>query len=66
MKIRSTNKVKKVDKEALVKNIYHNLFNINPDCEAMAKVLEDIQFLINDKKIEKFSWYGKFFLSLKA
>ena len=63
MKIRPTNKAKKIDKEALVKNIYHNLFNIAPDGEEMAKVLADVQFLINHNKIKKISWYRKrFFL----
>ena len=63
---RSTNKAKKVDKDALVKNIYHNLFNINPDGPEMTKVLQDVQFLINHNKIKKFRWYKKVFLTLKA
>ena len=66
IKIRSTNKAKKVDKEALVKNIYHNLFNTTPDCEEMSKVLEDIKFLINNKKIKSLVGIKSFFLTLKA
>ena len=37
IKIRSTNKAKKIDKDALVKSIYHNLFNIAPDSQEMSK-----------------------------
>jgi len=66
MKIRSSHKSKKVDKKAVLTNIYHLLFNVLPDSEEMQKVYVNVEFLLNHNKIKKFTYVKKLFLSLKA
>lgn len=61
----SKNKKKKINKEALFVSICHELFNISPESQDMADLKSSAQFLLDHKKVEKFSTLKKFYLSLK-
>ena len=63
--IDSKTKKKKIDKEALYKTICHEVFNISPDCEEMIDLKKSATFLIDHKKVTKFSFFKKLWLTLK-
>ena len=63
--IDSKTKKKKIDKEALYKTICHEVFNISPDSEEMVDLKKSATFLIDHKKVTKFSFFKKLWLTLK-
>ena len=63
--IDSKTKKKKIDKEALYKTICHEVFNIFPDSEEMNDLKKSATFLIDHKKVTKFSFFKKLWLTLK-
>ena len=64
LKIVSQHKNKKIDKQAMLQTIFHILFNIAPDSEEMQKVQSSVQFLINHKKVYRYSFFKRVFLSV--
>ena len=62
----TNNKKKKINKEALFTSICHELFNISPDSQDMVDLKASARFLLDHKKVEKFSALKKFYLSLKV
>ena len=64
LKIVSQHKNKKVDKHAMLQTIFHILFNIDPNSEEMQKVQDSVQFLINHKKVYRYSFFKRLFLSV--
>lgn len=60
------NKKKKINKEALFMSISHEIFNISPDSQDMIDLKASAKFLIDHKKVEKFSTLKKIYLSLKV
>ena len=61
----SKDKKKKINKEALFVSICHELFNISPDSQDMDDLKNAAQFLLDHKKVEKFSTLKNIYLSLK-
>jgi hypothetical protein len=59
------NKKKKINKEGLFTSICHELFNISPDSQDMVDLKASAKFLIDHKKVEKFSTLKKIYLSAK-
>ena len=58
-------KKRKIDKDALFRTICHEVFNISPDSEEMSDLKQSAQFLIDHKKVIKFSFFKKLWLTLK-
>ena len=58
-------KKRKIDKDALFRTICHEVFNISPDSEEMSDLKQSAQFLIDHKKVTKFSFFKKLWLTLK-
>jgi hypothetical protein len=65
MKIKGNTKSKKPDKESILRNIYHTIYNIEPNGDDMKKVFTSVEFLINHKKIKKISMMKKILITLK-
>ena len=65
LKIIDSKTKKKIDKSALFKSICHEVFNISPDSEEMNDLKQSAQFLIDHKKITKFSFFKKLYLTIK-
>ena len=63
--IDSKNKNKKINKDALFAMICHEVFNITPDSQDMIDLRQSAQFLIDHRKIVKFSFLIFFYLTLK-
>jgi len=63
--IDSKTKKKKINKSGLFMSICHEVFNISPDGEEMIDLKQSAQFLIDHKKITKFSFFKKLWLTLK-
>ena len=63
LKIISSQKSKKFDKQAMLQTIFHILFNIAPDSQEMKNVETSTQFLINHKKVYRYSFAKRVFLS---
>ena len=67
LKIVNVNNIKKkIDKSALFVSICHELFNISPDSQDMADLKNSAQFLIDHKKVLKFGYVKKLFLTIKS
>ena len=63
LKIVSAQKTKKFGKEAMLQTIFHILFNIAPDSQEMKNVETSTQFLINHKKVYRYSFAKRIFLT---
>ena len=67
LKIVNVNNIKKkIDKSALFVSICHELFNISPDSQDMIDLKNSAQFLIDHKKVLKFGYVKKLFLTIKS
>ena len=67
LKIVNVNNIKKkIDKSALFVSICHELFNISPDSQDMTDLKNSAQFLIDHKKVLKFGYVKKLFLTIKS
>ena len=67
LKIVNANNIKKkIDKSALFVSICHELFNISPDSQDMIDLKNSAQFLIDHKKVLKFGYVKKLFLTIKS
>ena len=67
LKIVNVNNIKKkIDKSALFVSICHELFNISPESQDMTDLKNSAQFLIDHKKVLKFSFLKKIFLTIKS
>ena len=67
LKIVNVNNIKKkIDKSALFVSICHELFNISPDSQDMIDLKQSAQFLIDHKKVLKFGYVKKIFLTIKS
>ena len=63
--VNSQNKKKKIDKAVLFVSICHELFNISPESQDMTDLKQSAQFLIDHKKVLKFSFFKKIYLTIK-
>ena len=63
--VNSQNKKKKIDKAVLFVSICHELFNISPESQDMIDLKQSAQFLIDHKKVLKFSFFKKNYLTIK-
>ena len=63
--VNSQNKKKKIDKQVLFVSICHELFNISPESQDMIDLKQSAQFLIDHKKVLKFSFFKKIYLTIK-
>ena len=63
--VNSQNKKKKIDKAVLFVSICHELFNITPESQDMIDLKQSAQFLIDHKKVIKFGFLKKVFLTIK-
>ena len=63
--VNSQNKKKKIDKAVLFVSICHELFNISPESQDMTDLKQSAQFLIDHKKVLKFSFFKKNYLTIK-
>ena len=63
--INSQNKKKKIDKAVLFVSICHELFNITPESQDMTDLKQSANFLIDHKKVLKFSFLKKLYLTIK-
>ena len=63
--VNSQNKKKKIDKAVLFVSICHELFNISPESQDMIDLKQSAQFLIDHKKVLKFSFFKKIYLTIK-
>ena len=61
----SKDKKKKINKEALFVSICHELFNISPESQDMIDLKQSAQFLIDHKKVLKFGYCKKIYLTIK-
>jgi len=67
LKIVNVNNIKKkIDKSALFVSICHELFNISPESQDMIDLKNSAQFLIDQKKVLKFGYCKKLFLTIKS
>ena len=67
LKIVNVNNIKKkIDKSALFVSICHELFNISPESQDMTDLKNSAQFLIDHKKVLKFGYVKKLFLTIKS
>ena len=64
--VNSQNKIKKIEKNVLFISICHELFDITPDSQDMLDLRSSAQFLIDHKKVEKFSFFKNNYLSIKT
>ena len=63
--VNSQNKKKKIDKAVLFVSICHELFNISPESGDMIDLKQSAQFLIDHKKVLKFGYCKKIYLTIK-
>ena len=63
--VNSQNKKKKIDKSVLFVSICHELFNISPESQDMIDLKQSANFLIDHKKVVKFGYFKKVFLTIK-
>ena len=63
--VNSQNKKKKIDKAVLFVSICHELFNISPESQDMIDLKQSAQFLIDHKKVLKFGYCKKIYLTIK-
>jgi len=63
--VNSQNKKKKIDKAVLFVSICHELFNISPESQDMTDLKQSAQFLKDHKKVVKFSFLKKLYLTIK-
>ena len=63
--VNSQNKKRKIDKAVLFVSICHELFNISPESQDMTDLKQSAQFLIDHKKVTKFGFLKKVFLTIK-
>ena len=63
--INSQNKIKKIDKTMLFVNICHEVFDITPDSQEIIDLKSSAQFLIDHKKVVKFGFLKKNYLTTK-
>tara|TARA_R110001606_G_scaffold148565_1_gene288616 strand:+ start:241 stop:669 length:429 start_codon:yes stop_codon:yes gene_type:complete len=63
--VNSQNKKKKIDKAVLFVSICHELFNISPESQDMNDLKQSAQFLKDHKKVVKFSFLKKLYLTIK-
>ena len=63
--VNSQNKKKKIDKAVLFVSICHELFNISPESQDMIDLKQSAQFLKDHKKVVKFSFLKKLYLTIK-
>ena len=63
--VNSQNKKKKIDKQVLFVSICHELFNISPESQDMIDLKQSAQFLIDHKKVTKFNFLKKLYLTIK-
>ena len=67
LKIVNVNNIKKkIDKQVLFISICHKLFNISPESQDMTDLKNSAQFLIDHKKVLKFGYVKKLFLTIKS
>ena len=64
--VNSNDKKKKINKEGLFTSICHEVFNVSPDGQDMLDLKNSAKFLIDHKKIVKFSFLKNFYLTLKT
>ena len=64
--VNSQNKKKKIDKAVLFVSICHELFNISPESQDMIDLKQSANFLIDHKKVVKFGYFKKVFLTIKT
>ena len=63
--VNSQNKKKKIDKAVLFISICHELFNISPESQDMIDLKSSCDFLINHKKVVKYNFKKKLYLTIK-
>ena len=63
--VNSQNKKRKIDKAVLFVSICHELFNISPESQDMTDLKQSAQFLIDHKKVVKFGYCKKIYLTIK-
>ena len=63
--VNSKDKKKKIDKAVLFVSICHELFNISPESQDMIDLKQSAQFLIDHKKVLKFGYCKKIYLTIK-
>ncbi len=55
----------KISKDKMLSMIFHNLFNIEPEGQEMAKIHESVKFLIDHNKIRKVKFLKKVWVCTK-
>ena len=63
--VNSQNKKKKIDKSILFVSICHELFDISPESQDMTDLKSSCQFLIDHKKVVKFNFLKKLYITIK-